>query len=309
MRFVLFLLLAAFLAGCADEGALPSEEDPALEGLDLDVTDDTGVIRGVVVDTAVVPIMDVTITIAGLEKSTVTNEEGAFGFDGLEPGTYFLTAERLGYGAVQQSVDVEAGVADPPAVRVLMVADPSSLPFVEGLVWEGYMACGLSVVALCGLPVVDEAVGDNFLHIHELEQDGIDYLQSEMIWKTTQTVSPNMQLWQEATGDGGCAFEAQNAPSPNIINTTWGDYNSLGDRDCFETLGNTTNLRLRVFSGSMDGTTPPGGCWPTIPGVGTFCFGAGFTVEQGFTVFSHVFYGFKPFDGWQFSVDGVPSAS
>lgn len=287
--------------------------EPEFEDLDLEATEDTGVIRGVVVDTAVVPIPDVTITVSGTELSTTTNAEGAFGFSGLEPGTYFMEASRLGYISTQTNVEVVAGEDAPPVVRIAMVEDPDNVPYAEGLVWEGYMACGLSALALCGLPFLDDAVGEDFTHTHELERGNVTYLQSEMIWRTTQTVSENMQLWQEATGEdvGRCTFAAQNAPSPNVINTTHGDYNTHGTPECFNSLGDTRNLYLRVFSGSIDGTFPPteNGCYPGVPGViGGLCMGVGFTIEQSFTVFSHVFYGFKPFEDWQFSVDGAPIA-
>lgn len=305
----LALLLMATLAGCADESAPAAPDEPAFDGFDLEATDDTGIIRGVVVDQAIVPIAEATVTLQSGEQ-TESNEGGAFGFAALEPGSYFMTIEREGYITVQQSVEVVAGVAAPPVVRVQMAEDPSTVPFAAALVWDGYMACGLSALALCGLPVVDEAVGEDFIETLEIERGGVTYLQSEMLWESTQAVSENMQLWQEAEGDDGrCTFAAQNGPSPNVINTTHGDYNTHGTKECFDSLGETRDLRLRVFSGSIDGTFPPtdNGCYPGVPGVtGGLCMGVGFTLEQSFTVYNHVFYGFKPFENWQFSIDGHP---
>ncbi len=299
------LVLALCLAGCASEPtAVPVEED---DGLTLTATKDTGIIRGVVVDPSIVPIADVTVRIAAEGLETTTNANGAFGFQDLEPGIYFVEATRLGYGNVQTSATVVAGEARPPSISIVMTADPSQLPSVVELKWDGYMVCGLSVIALCG--VADDFTEDNFINTHELDAPGVSYLQSEMLWDSTQAVSPNMWLWQEAGGEGGCSFDNPQGPSPIVINTTYGDYGKYGDKACFETLGNTTDVKLRVFSGSIDGTRPPinEGCYPLV--ITELCSGLGATVEQEFTVFTHVFYGFKPFDGWQFSTDGSPDIS
>lgn len=310
MRVLMVLLLAfTALAGCADSASEPEPEDD-FQDLELEATDDTGIIRGVVVDPTITPIPGATITIVGQDLSTTSNDEGAFGFSGLAPGFYNLQAARLGYGTQTTQANVEAGVAEPPAVRLMLEPDPSSLPTAVPLVWDGYIACGLSVFAACSL--VASQVGDEFITTLPVDRPNVTYLQSEMVWETTTGASPNLQLWQEAydrtAGARACTFEAQNAPSPNVINTTHGDYNSKGHKECFDSYGAQHDLRLRVFSGSIDGTFPPtpDGCYPNIPNVGSLCTGVGYAIEQGFTVYNHLFYGFKPFDGWQFSVDGDP---
>ncbi len=303
MRLLSLLAVSALLlAGCASDA--PTEPTPDDDGLSLTATKDTGIIRGVVVNPSIVPIADVTVRIAAEGLETTTNENGAFGFEALEPGVYFVEASRAGYGTVQSSATVVAGVERPPAISIVLSEDPSQLPTVVELKWDGYMVCGLSVIALCG--VADDFTEDNFITTHEVDAPGVAYLQSEMLWDSTQAVSPNMWLWQEATGDGGCSFDNPQGPSPIVINTTYGDYGKYGDKACFDTLGNTTDVRLRVFSGSIDGTRPPinDGCYPLV--ITELCSGLGATAEQEFTVFTHIFYGFKPFEGWQFSVDGSP---
>ena len=85
----LALLLMATLAGCADESAPAAPDEPAFDGFDLEATDDTGIIRGVVVDQAIVPIAEATVTLQSGEQ-TESNEGGAFGFAALEPGSCLL---------------------------------------------------------------------------------------------------------------------------------------------------------------------------------------------------------------------------
>lgn len=299
------LMVTAALAGCSEDGTEPAGDDPQdLGDLELEATDETGVIRGVVIDQAIVPIGGATVQLLEPARTTETNEKGAFGFDGLDPGTYFLEVDKPGYTEVQQSVAVEAGVDRPEVVKVLLERDPSKTPFVTPFQWDGFIECGLSVIALCG--VAGDALGDDFVTEHELDTPGVQYLQSEMVWDTTQAVSPNMWLWQEASGEGGCSFDNPQGPSPIVINTTYGDWGRYGDRECFETLGNTTDIQLRVFSGSIDGTRPPinDGCYPLV--ITELCSGIGATIEQEFSVFTHAFYRFEPPEGWQFSVDGPP---
>ena len=150
--WVTAVAIALMLAGCAEETPEPIEEDFTLEE-DLEATETTGVIRGVVVDSAIVPIVGATITISTTGQSTATNEDGAFGFDGLEPGTYFFEVTKLGYAPVQQSADVEAGVAQPPVVRVQMLPDESFVdPYSEMFQYDGFYQCGTSVVVVCAAP-------------------------------------------------------------------------------------------------------------------------------------------------------------
>lgn len=303
MRFlVVLLMLGVTLAGCAENSEPVQEDDPV--DLELQATSTTGVVRGVIVDPSIVPIAGATVRIDSLDLETTSNEDGAFGFQDLEPGVYFLNADKLGYTSVQSSVTVEAGVDKPPAVRLMLELDLAELPFYVPLKWDGHMLCGLSVIALCGVVELVYDTPDEFITVIELDTPGVTYWQSEMIWKTTTSLSPNMALWQGATGDGGCWLDEHMSGSPLVMNLTLGDLGDFGDADCFNSLGNTTDLHLRVFSGSIDGTRPPtdNGCYPVI----NFCAGVGATLEQPFEVFNHVFYDFKPPEGWQFSVDGEP---
>src|SRR5688572_18477641 len=90
------LLACALLAGCSGGGGAKGED--GLDSLDdfddLEATDTTGVLRGVVVDASVRPLagVDVTATGPGGQLTGTTSEAGAFGFDRLEPGTYFVSA-------------------------------------------------------------------------------------------------------------------------------------------------------------------------------------------------------------------------
>src|SRR5688500_16195818 len=124
------LLAVSLLAGCSSpSGGSPSEDGPTFDDLGLQATSSTGVIRGVVVDDAIRPIAGAKVTLLGeAPKDAVTTDQGTFGFDGLPAATYFLKVHKVGFADAQQSADVVAGVADPPIVKVQLLADATTMP-------------------------------------------------------------------------------------------------------------------------------------------------------------------------------------
>ena len=98
VRLTVILLATSLLAGCAtqDAGSGASNTDP---GVDVQPTETTGIIKGVVVDQAIKPLGKAIVTIkaAGKTITNTTNANGGFGFEGLEPGTYFVVASKAGY--------------------------------------------------------------------------------------------------------------------------------------------------------------------------------------------------------------------
>ncbi|MGQ0813718.1 MAG: TonB-dependent receptor [Gemmatimonadota bacterium] len=73
-------------------------------------TQPTGVITGVVVDgTTKEPLAAVLVRIAESHRSEPTHERGEFSFAGMRPGTYTVSAERIGYHTQNQKITVAAG--------------------------------------------------------------------------------------------------------------------------------------------------------------------------------------------------------
>src|ERR1041385_1220277 len=107
-RLVGALLLASVaFAGCAGGARAPSG-DP-LQDLHVAATATTGVIRGIVVDLAIHPVAGVALSLNVGDRTLRTNSSatGAFGFQGLPAGTYFIEAHRRGYATSRTGVDVE----------------------------------------------------------------------------------------------------------------------------------------------------------------------------------------------------------
>lgn len=307
MRGLLVLLLVApLLAGCSSKGTDAAGPVAEFEDLGLEATSTTGVIRGVVVDEAIRPLAGATIVLTGGATDIATNstDAGSFGFDGLAPGTYFLAASKLGYFEAQSAAEVVAGVAEPPIVKMQLASDVASRPYFVLHKWEGFLECGLSVIALCG--VADGVTNDNFATVMVIE--GVPmFIQSEVLWDTTTAASDQLWLWHSsgAKPDGAFngtrnAYAWRQGPSPLVMTSNATEIEE-------SEFGTNNDLYLRMFTGSIEGTrnpTDPEGCYPGGPGPDVFCGGIGYSIEQSFTVYTTAFFGYLPPEGWMFHVDG-----
>lgn len=318
----LLLLVAATLAGC---GSKPASDDP-VPGEDVAA----GVLRGIVVDTAVRPLAAVQLAVQAGDAARTTESlaDGSFRFEGLAPGAYIVKASKPGYFDVQVSAEV-TGEALPPLTRISMEPNPSTKPFVDSYVFKGFIECSFTAVAVgfaacsvpndvclpefvageCAVPVTDNVTNDKFLVEYAVPRTPA-WVQSEMVWDSTQEGGDQMNLlysWPNATCEPFlCDHEVRGSSplllsaGPQVIRMI-----GLGDPE-----GNSTDLIIRVFNTWSDATAPYNGtCAPAVPGVvGAACpRGTGATIQQDFNVYTHIFYGFTPPEGYRFSKDGAPT--
>lgn len=280
------LVVSFLLAGCADSADGKSdalrEAEKAAAALEVEATSTTGVIRGVVVDDAIRPIAGVTIKVAALDMVEVTNDQGAFGFEALEPGTYFLTASHPDYTQIQQSVDVVAGVDNPAPLRIQIAAIPRATPFVEALVAKMFVDVSFGSSYATGLSV------SGLLSEHGLSFS-VDILpnatvaQSEMTWSETTPLAEGM-LFQGGTyhSDDRVGYESRYGLAPMIFRA------NATDEDGVEA------DEVSYSAWAWDGSIVP----------------VGVAANQELDVFIHVFHHFMPREDWQFGRDGehpIPS--
>lgn len=282
-------------AGCADGGAKPEPEPiTGFAELELKATSDRGILRGVVVDTAIRPLAGVEIrmpTSSG-ERMQTTGSNGLFGFDDLEPGTYFLTATKPGFGSIQQSAEVEAGVAEPPIVKVLLERIPGTEPFVAARAWDGFVFCTTSFIVLCGLPNLltgQQYTPDKYTWTWFFDPNA-SLIQSEMVWETSQPLTPSMYFEMEPSGDCEDGFFNRTeglSPIYATLNQSQVESGPIDD-DC--------GIYYSLFSGHNEPL-------PRQPVTG---WGIGATAQQSFRMFTHDFHFYLPFDGWRFTQHGEP---
>lgn len=283
------VLASLLLAGCASSGdpddALPPADFTELE---LAATATTGIIRGIVVDEAIRPLSGAQLVLQTESgpRETTSAEDGAFGFDGLPAGTYFVHASKPGFAPAQTSTDVVAGVAEPPIVKVLLAADPERRPFFDVYTWDGFVECSVRTpvggFALC------EGVGnDDVVYDVEISAGVPTFAQGELVWQSTQALGDELSFnWRR--NDTNQDYVDTEGPSPLMLsaNATLFEENEVG-------MGQP--LRTVIFTGHHPATEPPTGG-----------FGVGVQLQQSFTMYLHVFYNFVPPEGWRFTVDGDP---
>jgi hypothetical protein len=308
-------LMAALMAGCVGTAKDKLSEDA------LQATPTTGILRGVVVDAAIRPLAGVHIAVPqadGSVRNATTVEDGAFAFDGLQPGAYVVRAHRLGFLDTFVAANVTAGVADPDAVRLQMADDVLNAPAVESFAFDGFLQCSftafLARVAacnpseaaqpLCNTPApvctgpVSNVTEDHFMAVHSVSRQSVRFLQSELVWQPTSSLAQSLRALPGSRNpaDGKINdYMPFEGPSPLVMPMDGGVAQGLF-------IGNGKDLVVRVFSGYVNGTNPPT-CLPSPAGCP---WGVGAVYEQRFQLFTHVFYGFTPPAGWQFGRDGVP---
>ncbi len=296
VALIALLVSAAALAGCSSKPSPAPEDDLPDQG--LVATDETGIIRGVVVDDAIRPIAGALVTVRTSGSDAMSMEtmaDGLFGFDGLAPGDYFVAGHKIGHFDIQQSETVVAGVADPTPVTLRLAIDPGNQPYFQDYVYDGFIQCAGTFVAvganMCTFTdEVDENLTDDRFYVeYELDRKPT-WVQSEMIWDSSQAAGDAMSImysWECDDNDGFLCDHDVGGTSPLLLTADATAIEKIGGGD----LGEGVDLFIRVFNQGLNETdTDPGG-------------GVGATIQQSFMVYTHVFYGYAPPEGWRFSED------
>ncbi len=299
---VIAMLLVASLAGCA--GAPEPIADcmehcgPTVEP--DDVQDDKGVIRGVIIDEAITPIEGATATLVGHDQAVVTGADGTFLFLDLEPGSYFVEVTKPGYAKVQTSTQVEAGVAKPDVLRVMVQRIPGSEPFSVFSAFDGYIGCAF--VMWIVFPNMCSSLGDP--DRNEVIDFGTDVmpevLQAEIVWTQTQETGRDLGIIAYvAAPDGGESQRVGNVwgPSPLVCTVTREAVCDNGDG----TGGGGAGLNETGFPGGFRATVFPGCYQGCIPGTAV---GPGVVLQQKYSLYASGFFNHAPPEGWTLQADG-----
>lgn len=282
----LALLLAALLSGCQSPDAGPGgaggakgdtggadEADDRREAPDATAT--KGIIRGLVIDDAIRPVARAEARLAPGDILEASDDAGTFYFGPLEPGFYTVTVSKAGFHSLEQGVTVLAGVDEPPVTKFQLNADPGTAAFFEQVQWTGFIQCGIGTPVPGYTPMAcNIATGAYNEHVHVLPQVPT-FVQTELTWKSTQALNNELRIIHRGTGGEYAGIEGTN---PVILRVA-GDV--LAER-----LPEDLALIADVFPTNSD---------PDL------------IVNQGFEVYTTVFYNFLPPDEWTFINDGPPT--
>ena len=154
-------ILAVLLSGCSNGGGKPDINAIELQEVDNSLTQ--GSISGVVVDEAIRVIPGANVSLLGKQRSTLTDEDGLFVFDALDPGLYTLSVapipdgERRFFG-IQTTADVVAGQT--AKVRIVMPTDTTVQPYSVTLTFDGFFQVGSGYIdEVLTLAVYNQTVG------------------------------------------------------------------------------------------------------------------------------------------------------
>jgi hypothetical protein len=299
------LLVAGLaLAGCSSSPSGAGSDDGGLGSgaigspKEVQATSTTGGIRGVVVDQAVRPIKGATVTVSGngVAKDATTDAGGTFSVSGLPAGTYLLKSSHSLYDSAQQSVEVKAGVKNPPIVKVLLTQKAFAKPYMVTSLFKGFIVCsiGAGIVASeecgegVGLPCLpspaDQAPffchrfggqGDNKV-LHDFYVDGpfVRSIIVEQVWtpnsdKTGQfyTVAPATN-WTCDPGCGGNQLGDMTGSSPLLSRIEVKDGIAIANKPIVKAGGTTWNNQT-VTAGTKFSTFT----WPAWDAGGPFATG------------------------------------
>ncbi|HUR61902.1 MAG TPA: carboxypeptidase-like regulatory domain-containing protein [Candidatus Thermoplasmatota archaeon] len=306
----LVVLASMLLSGCSAAGGhATTTTDPLQEAavaIAVQATPTTGVVRGVVVDDGIRPLAGVSLVLRGAgAANTTSNSAGAFGFQGLPPGSYLLRAARGGYLPAQVGVTVRAGDSAPDIVKVQLATNRSFVPpYVQVQKSRGFIECTTSKLAPCQATNTCLAVlGCNNLtddrSVFRLQIDpGPAFVQSEWVWEAASDSNQRIrfQMSSDDAARPGCAGKWVNqtgdAVSPSYATVEGALVGPLKEGS------STCAVKYSVQAGALAEPT----CLDPDPDNGFMC--PGLTFQQDFTVFLHAFYGYHPPAGWRFSQDG-----
>ncbi len=298
MRTLLALLvLTTAFAGCASDDAAPADEDlEQFQDFDDEVSEDLGIIRGVVVDATIAPIAGAEVTLPGLSMTATTNEKGAFQFVDVTPGLHQMRVSMVGYESVNAVAEAKAGEIS-PVVRVQLFEDPQSIPIAVTYSAKAYTGCSFRF----GITSLRWACDDVDPPLTARFDTGLTQpptvMQSEMTWRSNQALGDDMRMFVR-NGDG-----PDNTHNFDYIGLMDGSNPLTCYSDGATTCGDEHGLDPETWTGwvHVDGAASCfNGCVDTPIGGA----GAGFMVAQGYEVYLSVFVNMVPDEGWTFVADG-----
>jgi hypothetical protein len=129
--------IALVLAGCS-----AGESSSAALSTDVAVSDETGALRGLVIDDAINSLPNVAITLGDSGLSTTTQADGTYVLGNVAPGTYRVYASLDGYSAAEADVEILAGQVASHDFTLRLL--PSGEPYHVVQNKKGRTACGVA---------------------------------------------------------------------------------------------------------------------------------------------------------------------
>ena len=204
------LLFSGCAAGESASNSVPSE---------IGVTDDTGVLRGQVIDDSINSLPNANVTIVGSDIVVLSGPDGTYAIGGLAPGAYVAMATLEGYTSAEVQLEIVAGEVTLHDFTLMPL--PSDAVYHVTQIKKGRTACGIAwrtPVPTVYVPNLGNVTGsgafaacgaayntplsslDSFVVIFELTSGNISSVNAlalETHWVRTQTFGSGLTvLWE-----------------------------------------------------------------------------------------------------------------
>jgi hypothetical protein len=287
------------LAGCAAANK-PSVDPAAVPG--------TAALSGVVVDDAIRPLSGAHVFLDGAGPNATTGADGTFRFPSVEPGAHVVRAVKSGFADGVTQVDVRLG-APGEVVKIVLVADASSIAYADVQKIEGYVECGTdtfnSYFAACGSGNVGSFIvcaqtgvcngnvsADRYITIQKFDRTPT-FLAVEVSWTSTQALGSSFSVWLGSATKQQLEFYPS---TPDVWNITEGPSPLYGTMNATMLqqagIGKDSWFLSQTFAGDS--------------GVTQGVTGMGVVVQQRFQMFLTSLYGYTPPADWRFVTSGAP---
>lgn len=291
-------LLVALLAGCTDTPTEVPLEDGGFDDVPVVVDDQTGGIRGVVINDAIIPVEGAAVKLLSTEFSATTDSQGRFTFSKVPPGTYFLSAEKALHQSIQSSVEVKAGLKEPPIVKLQMPRLFQADPYLQVFAMDGFFTCTQAGLYVGGY-------GSSPCHSYSATLDFCALagacLDQERVFETT--IGPGWQtLVYEMTWDSSAYGTSQNI---GVVMSE--DYETRSKSHNWANYGGPNPVMFAINVGeegpnAQSGAIPEEGVpvFSMFQGVRSSGLTPGLAIDQSFQAWLTSFYYAPAPEGWSF---------
>jgi hypothetical protein len=190
------MLIAVAFAGCAGNGA-----DEPTTGLGGELSAGKGGIDGLLIDDIYRPIPDATILLQPIGLLATTNENGEFGFLGLEPGEYVVRVDSPDHQVIPFKTQVSAGEFSEAQISARrLIDDGSALITYEYAV---FIDCSLSLLLALPFGCSTDQSGDSYREGFTADYSGYNNVTNLVIeMQATNEGRFELDIWdKDHTGD------------------------------------------------------------------------------------------------------------
>lgn len=191
--FAASAVVLLFLSGCTGSDGSGESKDsnqPPGPAPEPKPTAGFGSIAGNVTDDEEVPVSNVDVGLVGTNVLAKSDAAGRFTFNGIEPGTYQVLAQKFGYEQASKTIIVTAGNITDVKLEMKYIPIPKDpVPVTE--IKDGYIACAWASVTAYSFNRCGDLLGGNRDHWTVTPDTSLPLFRIlvELVWEPATTAT------------------------------------------------------------------------------------------------------------------------